>query len=112
MFGWLFKKKENNIEEETRKGFNLVKRDFEAVGKWIKHLDRQDKQLFDIISSLNGELSSIREDLEGFKEAFEMDQESEKNKQLFKKMPVLSKQTAVYGVQKAVQTAVQTANFY
>ena len=112
MFGWLFKKKENNIEEETRKGFNLVKRDFEAVGKWIKHLDRQDKQLFDIISSLNGELSSIREDLEGFKEAFEMDQESEKNKQLFKKMPVLSKQTAVYCVQKAVQTAVQTANFY
>jgi len=38
--------------------------------------------------------------------------EEEKNKQVFKKLPVLNKQTPVEGVQKAVQTAVQTDNIY
>jgi len=36
----------------------------------------------------------------------------EKDKQLFKKLPVLDKQVPVEGVQKVVQTAVQTGNFY
>jgi predicted transcriptional regulator len=111
MLDWLFSKKENKLEEETRKGFSAVKQDIESVGKWIKHLDGQDKQLFDLVKDLKQELSSIKEDLEGFKEAFEMNQEGEKNKQLFKKLGVYQKQTAVQDVQEAVQTAVQTGEF-
>ena len=46
------------------------------------------------------------------REGVEIAVEEEKNKQVFKKLPVLDKQTGVSGVQKAVQTAVQTGNFY
>ena len=112
MFNWIFGNKDNRLEEETKKGFSAVKRDMDAVGKWVKHLDTQDKQLFDLINDLKQDLSSVKEDLAGLKEAFDMSQEGEKNKQLFKKLPVLGKQTAVEDVQEAVQTAVQTGNFY
>lgn len=112
MFGWIFGDKGKKIEEETRKGFDSVKRDMDAVGKWIKHLDGQDKQLFDILNSLKEEISTIKNDMEGLKEAFEISQTAEENKQLFKKLPVLGKQTAVQDVQEAVQTAVQTGDFH
>jgi predicted transcriptional regulator len=46
------------------------------------------------------------------KEGFEMAVEEQRNKQVFKKLPVLSKQTSVEDVQKTVQTAVQTDNIY
>src|SRR3989344_3312655 len=75
MFEWLFGDKYKKLESKTEQGFNSVKKDIDSVGKWIKHLD-------------------------------------DKNKQVFKKLPVLDKQTGVQGVQKSVQTAVQTGNFY
>lgn len=112
MFEWFFGNKSKKLEDDTKKGFSAVKKDIDAVGKWIKHLDVQDKQLFDMLNNLKYDLSSIKEDLEGLKEAFEMSQEVEKGKQLFKKLPVFDKQTAVEDVQEAVQTAVQTDNFY
>jgi predicted transcriptional regulator len=112
MFGWLFKDKTEKIEENVRKGFSDVRKDIDVAGKWIKHLDKQDKQLFDMIYSLREELSSVKSDIEGLREGVEIAVEEEKNKQVFKKLPVLDKQTGVSGVQKAVQTAVQTGNFY
>lgn len=112
MFGWIFGERYNKLNEETKKGFSAVKNDMDVVGKWIKHLDGQDKQLFELLNELKQDLSSIKDDLEGLKEAFEISQQPEENKQLFKKLPVLGKQTAVYGVQEAVQTAVQTGDFY
>ena len=112
MFGWFKKKRDNDLEKKTQEGFNAVKRDVDAVSKWIKHLDKQDKRLFELLDSLKNDLSSVEDDVEGLKEAFEMSQEVEKGKQLFKKLPVLDKQTAVGAVQEAVQTAVQTDNFY
>ena len=112
MFGWLFKDKTEKIEENVRKGFSDVRKDIDVDGKWIKHLDKQDKQLFDMIYSLREELSSVKSDIEGLREGVEIAVEEEKNKQVFKKLPVLDKQTGVSGVQKAVQTAVQTGNFY
>jgi len=112
MFEWLFGKGVNKLEQETKNSFLAVKRDMESAGSWIKHLDQRDKQLFDLLNEIRDELSSIKADVEGVKEVFEMSQDVQKGKQVFKKLPVLDKQTAVYDVQEAVQTAVQTGNFY
>lgn len=112
MFGWLIKSRAKKIEEETKKGFNSVKEDIEKVGKWIKHLDSQDKQLFDVLNTLKEDLSSIRNELDSMKEGINMSEMAAENKQLFEKRPVFDKQTAVEDVQDSVQTAVQTGNFY
>ena len=112
MFGWFFRKGVKKLEEETKKGFSEVKKDMNSAGKWIKHLDKQDKQLFDTVFMLRKDLSTIREEIEGLREAVDLVNDSMKNKQVFRKTPVFEKQTGVVGVQKAVQTPVQTANFH
>lgn len=112
MFGWLNKKRINELDKKTQEGFSSVKKDMDSIGKWIKHLDRQDKQLFDLLYSLKQDLSSLNDEIDSLREAVELVSETDKNKQLFKKLPVLDKQTSVEDVQKSVQTAVQTGNFY
>ncbi len=112
MFGWLFGNRYKKIEEETKKGFEAVKKDMDLAGKWIKHLDGRDKQLFDNLNELKQELSSVQDEIGGLREALDELSDSQENKQLFEKMPVLRKQTGVGVVQEAVQTPVQTANFY
>lgn len=111
MFGWFKDKQVKNLEEKTQQGFSHVKKDIESVGKWIKHLDAQDKQLFDIIFTLREELSTIREDIDSLREGLEIISENEKNKQVFKKLPVLGKQTGVQDVEEVNQTGVQTGDF-
>ena len=112
MLDWLFKKKENKFEEKTQEGFNSVKKDIDAVGKWIKYLDGRDKQVFDVLNELKLELASIKDEIESLREGVDVVSEGDKNKQVFKKKAVLGKQTAVEAVDIAVQTAVQTGNFY
>jgi myosin heavy subunit len=112
MFGWIFGKNNKKLEEETKNSFSNVKKDMEGLGTWIKHLDGQDKQLFDMIFELKQEISSIKDEVEGIREGLEIETDGAKNKQAFKKMAVLNKQTAVEDVQDAVQTPVQTGNFY
>ncbi len=112
MFKWFFRKEVKEVEEETKKGFSSVKKDIEAVGKWLKHLDVKDKRLFDMINSLKDEISTIKEDVESLREGIDLINEGVKDKQLFKKQAVYAKQTAVDDVQEPVQTGVQTANFY
>ncbi len=116
MFGWLFKKKGvegvGDLENKTKKSFDAVKSDLDKVGAWVKHLDQQDKHLFDILNELKHEISSVRDEVEGVKEAVALVDFEAKNKQVFKKTAVLGKQGAVFGVQEPVQTAVQTGNLY
>ena len=112
MFEWLFGSKHKKLEDKTHEGFNSVKNDMDAVGKWIKHLDMKDKQLFDLLNELKRDLSSVKDEVESLREGVDMAVEGEKDKQLFKKMAVFDKQTAVVGVEEVVQTAVQTGNFY
>ncbi len=100
------------LEQKTEKSFSAVKNDMDAVGKWVKHLDSNDKQLFDIVFSLKQEIASLNEELAAMREGIDLAVEEQKNKQVFKKLPVLSKQTSVEDVQKTVQTAVQTDNIY
>jgi regulator of replication initiation timing len=112
MFGWFKNRKIKELEERTEKSFSAVKNDISSVGKWIKHLDNQDKQLFDLMNSLKEDLASVRDEIGALREGVELAVENEKNKQVFKKWPVLNKQTGVEAVQKAVQTAVQTGNIH
>jgi uncharacterized protein YxjI len=112
MFEWLFVKSDKKVEEETRKSFNSVKKDMDEVGKWIKHLDGQDKQLFDEINAIKQDLSSIRDEIESLREGLEIATDNQKDKQVFKKMAVRGKQTADLDVEDDVQTGVQTGNFY
>ncbi len=112
MFDWFFGGRARKLEDKTKEGFDSVKKDFERVGSWIKHLDQHDKQLFDLLNGLKMEIASIREDIDGLREGLSLVDFETKNKQLLKKSAVLRKQTAVESVQEAVQTPVQTGNFY
>lgn len=113
MFDWFSSKKRiKEIEEKTESGFSSVRKDVDAITRWIKHLDKKDKQLFDVVFALKEDLSSIKDEIESLREGVDLISDGEKNKQLFKKLPVLDKQTGVEVVRKAVQTPVQTANFY
>lgn len=112
MFEWLFGRKKKELDSEIKEGFSSVKRDMDTVGKWIKHLEGQDKQLFKTINEIKRELSTIKEGLGELREQTQTDVESEETKQLLEKTAVESKQTTVLDVEKAVQTPVQTASFY
>ncbi len=113
MFEWLFGgSRVKKLEEKTEKSFSAVKEDIEGVTKWIKHLDRRDKQLFDLLEMFKQELSSINDEIGSLREGVGLAVDVGVDKQLSKKMAVYDKQTAVEGVQNAVQTAVQTGNFY
>lgn len=109
---WLFggKKEVKRVEEDTRKGFESVKKDISSVSGWIKHLDSERELQKKDISDIKDILSSIQEELEGMKNVVSMMTEV-KPKQAFK-TPVQNfvKQTAVYPVQTGVQTGVQTPN--
>ncbi|MGV8142462.1 MAG: hypothetical protein ACP5NS_02385 [Candidatus Pacearchaeota archaeon] len=113
MFG-LFNshKKIKKLEDDTRRSFSEVKKDFEGVGKWIKHLDNKDKQLFEIINELKREIASIHDEVEGVKEALSITNLAQEHEQVFKKTGVLNKQEDVFDVDEPVQTGVQTGNFY
>ncbi len=112
MFGWLFGKDTKRLEDDTKKSFSSVRDDMDKIGKWLKHLKDEDKQLFDIVSELKQELSTIKGEIGEIRESIDLAAESRASKQLFKKLPVLHKQTAVEGVQEDVQTPVQTGNIY
>ena len=112
MFWGKTKKRVNELEIKTQDGFTSVRKDIEAIGRWIKHLDKRDKQVFDVVDMLRRDLSSIYGEVESLSEGVGMLSDKQTNKQLFKRLPVLDKQTAVLDVQDAVQTAVQTDNLY
>ncbi|NCN98952.1 hypothetical protein COU62_04270 [Candidatus Pacearchaeota archaeon CG10_big_fil_rev_8_21_14_0_10_35_219] len=111
-FGLFGNKRVKKLEDETKKSFQAVKGDFDRVGVWIKHLDEQDKQVFDILGQLKSDISTIKDELEGLRDAVEIIGSSKKIKQVSKNEAVYIKQLGVDSVQKPVQTAVQTGNFH
>ena len=65
MFGWFFGKKEvERIKEETKRGFESVKKDVASVSGWIKHLDSEKNFQKKEIDDLKDILSTIKEELE------------------------------------------------
>lgn len=113
---WLFtgKKRVEEVREETKKGFESVKKDIVSVSGWIKHLDSEkDLQKKDILE-IKEILSSVQEEINGIKNVLSIMNDFNTNsmfKQSFKtNKQVLNKQTDVYPMQTSVQTDVQTPN--
>jgi hypothetical protein len=115
MFGLFSGKREvEKVREETKKGFDNVKKDLFNVGEWIKHLDLEKKIHKEEIKDLKKVLSSIKEDVDELKNLFSLINETSVQPKIQTAVQtpnrVFNKQTAVYPVQTAVQTAVQTPN--
>lgn len=111
MFGLFGRKKEiEQIKEDTRQGFESVKKDINSVSGWIKHLDSERNLQEKEISEIKDILSSIQEEMEGLKNVVSIMNEL-KPKQVFKTpRRVFEEQTAVLPVQSGVQSGVQSIN--
>jgi len=115
MFDWLFKKVKKD-EFEQHKGavqtaLNNVKQDMHSLSTWIKHLDKQDSDIKNEVGGINSEISSIKNELEEIKNLISEKKEQEIEPLFKQRQTTKHKQTAVYDVQTAVQTAVQAAFF-
>ena len=68
MFGWIFRKKEvEQIKEDTKKGFDSVKKDITSITEWIKHLDSEKDLQKEGLIEVKEILSSVSEEIEGLK---------------------------------------------
>ncbi len=115
MFGLFFGKKVvEGVKEETKKGFENVKKDLSSVGEWIKHLDSEKKVHKKEIKDLKEILSTMKDDMDGLKNLFSLMNEMGSRPQIQTAVQTpnraFKEQTAVCSVQTAVQTAVQTPN--
>jgi hypothetical protein len=112
MFGWFLGKKDvEKAKEEAKKGFENVKKDMSSISGWIKHLDSEKNLQKKEMEDLKDILSTIQEEVEGVKNVLAIMNDMKTNT-VFKTPKRLSnKQAAVYPVQTAVQTAVQTPDF-
>jgi len=107
IFG-LFKKKDDNSElkEEIKQSFNSVKQDIKKAAEWITHLNSRSNNHENHTSNIDDRLSTIENDLDQIK-TFISFFDNRISKQLFKQQRTgVYKQTAVQGVQTAVQTGV------
>jgi len=109
MFGWFSNKKEvKRVEEDTKQGFEAVKKDITAVSGWIKHLDSEKNIQKKDLEDIKEVLSTIQNEIDGLKNVLTIMNELKPNKVFKTPKRVLDKQTGVYAVQTGVQTAVQT----
>jgi hypothetical protein len=109
---WLLtgKKEVEKIKEETRKGFDSVKKDISSVSGWIKHLDSEKNLQKKDIEEIKEVLTSIKEDVDELKNVVSVMNELKTNRVFKTPKQILNKQTSVYTVQTGVQTGVQTPN--
>jgi hypothetical protein len=109
---WFFRKKSDTegIKEDTKKGFEFVKKDISALTGWIKHLDSEKNINKRDIDEVKSELSSIKNEIENIKNIVSITNELKSNHLFKTPKRVFEKQTSVYSVQTGVQTGVQTPN--
>jgi len=111
MVWWLFANKEDHedLKNEVKQAFSAVKTDLKKASDWITHLNSRDQHHSNSVEELHDRLSSMEEeisDMKGFIAFFS----NKMSKQVFKQRQTgVYKQTAVEGVQTAVQTAVQSS---
>ncbi|MEK6917490.1 MAG: hypothetical protein AABW51_00940 [Nanoarchaeota archaeon] len=114
MFDWFFKKREKkelkHIEEDTKKGFESVKKDITAVIGWIKHLDSEKNLQQKEIEDIKEDLSTVKNDIESIKNIITMMNELKPQGVFKTNRQVFKEQTPVYAVQTVDQTGVQTPN--
>ena len=111
MFGWFGKKKVEKIKEETKIGFDLVKKDIDQIGSWIKHFDSQHKSHKNEISEIKDALSTIKDDIEILKNSFPIVKGVQNTRLSQSTKRAFNKQSTVQVVQATVQTGVQSPNF-
>jgi len=95
----------DEFKQAVQTGFNSVKHDVGDIGKWIKHLNSNDKSLKEDILELEASLSTVKDELENLENMISLLGKGAMFKQ---KQTVFNKQTPVYGVLNSVQTGVQT----
>ncbi|PNX47591.1 MAG: hypothetical protein BV456_10795 [Thermoplasmata archaeon M8B2D] len=105
MFGFFGQRRRfNELKEELKDSFDHVKKDFDKVGEWIKHLDDKNDSHEKDISFILGDLLSVKQDLAEIKEFVNFFSPQISGS--------LSKQTQTRGVKQTkgsdVQTGVQT----
>lgn len=111
MFGWIFRKKEvEQIKEDTKKGFDSVKKDITSITEWIKHLDAERDSQKEDLREVKEILSSVSEEIEGLKNIVNIMNEAQTPRVFKTARRKKDKQPAVYAVQTGVQTPVQTPN--
>jgi len=109
MVWWFSRKKEvEQIKEDTKQGFESVKKDILSVSGWIKHLDSEKNMQNKEMNDIKEVLSSVQNELEGLKNVVAMMNEFKTNRVFTTPKQLSKKQTGVYAVQTAVQTGVQT----
>lgn len=115
MFGMFKRKKEvEQLKQDTKNGFEAVKKDISSLGKWIEYLNNQIKDKDKRIKELEEQLSTTNEELEEMRNLVSMMGQVQ-NKQPFKQpfqtpKQALPKQTAETAVQTGVETGVETPN--
>ena len=109
MFWFFGKKKEvERLKEDTKKGFESVKKDITSVGGWIKHLESENNMRDREIKELKDGLSTVEKEIEGLKNVVSMMNEMKVGGVFKTTKRVFNKQQGVYAVQTGVQTAVET----
>ena len=109
-FLWFGKKRDDDrvekLSENIKSSFDAVKDDFKKAADWISHLNSKDNEQSKKISEFDGRLSSIENEISEIK-TFISFFSTRMSKQVFKhEQTAVDKQTAVEGVQTAVQTAI------
>ena len=110
---WLFghKKRFNRLKSEVYDSFNNVKRDFNKVGEWIKHLDDKHTAHKSEINDIRNQILSIQNDLIEIKD-FVSFFGPQMSKQMSKQdRTAVNKHSLPSYVQTDVQTDVQTGLF-
>ena len=111
MFEWFFKKKHvENLKEDTKKGFESVKKDITSMSAWIQHLDSATKLQQKEVEDIKEVLSTINSEIDGLKNVINLMNDLKPNRVFRTPKQVFDKQTGVYAVQTGVQTGVQTPN--
>lgn len=111
--GWWFfgsQKEVEHVEEDTKRGFEAVKKDITAISGWIKYLNSEKNLQKKDIEELKEKLSTIQEETEGLKNIISFIGEIKNSKIPKQSKHMFNKQTDVYAVSTGVQTGVQTLN--
>ena len=109
MFGFFRKKRDvERLKQEVQESFGHVKKDFNKVGEWIKHIDDKQTTHADDILAIKEQLSEMQNELEEVKNCVSFLGPQISGGLSKQPHPAVQKQTPVEVVQTPVQTAVQT----
>jgi predicted transcriptional regulator len=102
------KKRTERLKQDVQESFDHVRKDFNKIGNWIRHLDDKGSNHQEDLKELRKELLIVQEDLSKIKDFisfFGPQVSPQTNKQQQSPIPT---QTVPSPVQTSVQTAVQT----